>query len=94
MTNGIVNASGTHGWSYHVCGEDRIVDGVWTPEQQGMSINWKELWTIVELVRRNSVQLWGWRVLVRCDNNAVVHYVNVRYGGIPELEALAVQLDH
>ena len=69
------DVAGSHGWSYHVCGADRIADGVWPPEQQGRSINWKELWTIVELVRREgpTLQLWGWRVLVRCDNKAAIH---------------------
>ena len=65
-------------------------------KQAIQSINWKELWTVVELVKREGVtlELWGWRILVRCDNKAAVHYVNVRYGHVPELEMLAVQLDH
>ena len=48
----------------------------------------------MELVRRESVKLWGWRVLVRCDNSAAAHYVNIRYGGILGPDAFAVQLDH
>jgi hypothetical protein len=88
------DASSLHGWSYHCCRDARVISGTWPPEHRDKSINWKELWTIVELVRRESVQLWGWRVLVRSDNSAAVHYVNIRYGGVRDLEALAVQLDH
>ena len=32
-------------------------------------------------------------MLVRCDNKAAVHYVNVRYGSVPELEKFALKFD-
>jgi hypothetical protein len=87
------DASSLHGWSYVCCKDSRIVSGIWSDEQQGHSINWKELWTVVEMVRREGSHWQGWRVLVRCDNKAAVHYVNIRYGSVLELEKLAVILD-
>ena len=72
-----------HGWSYHCCRDVRVISGTWPREHRDKSTNWNEMWTTVELVRLESVQFWGWRVLVRSDNGAAVHCVNVRYGGVP-----------
>lgn len=89
------DASKLGGWSYHVCSAGRVCSGVW-PAHFGTTealanandINYKELWVEAHCLESEGVYLRGWRVLFRIDNTAAVHYVNVRYGRIPSLEAL------
>ena len=87
------DASSEHGWSYTVCNTNRVVNGVWPAELMGESINWKELWVVLQTLRLEKSALRGWRVLFRVDNSAAVHYVNVRYGNILALERLSEDLD-
>ena len=88
------------GWSYHICSSGRVVSGTWPADwsdderaDNADHNNYKELWVVVECVRRESEALRGWRVLFRVDNAAAEHYVNVRYGDVPSLETLAERLE-
>ena len=87
------DASSLHGWSFTLCATNEVVNGVWDASIASKDINWKELWVTLETLRIRPESLRGWRVLFRCDNVAAVHYVNVRYGNIPQLESLSEQLD-
>ena len=87
------DASSLMGWSYHICSSSHVVSGTWDVHTFDMSINWKELWVPLQVLLRETERLRGWRVLFRIDNKAAVHYVNVRYGDIPELEQLAEALE-
>ena len=57
------------------------------------NINYKELWVVVQCLLQEKEALRGWRVLFRVDNIAAVHYINVRYGRVTSLEALAARLE-
>ena len=52
-------------------------------------INFKELWVAREVIRREAFVLRGWRVVLRIDNKAAVHYVCCRYGHSLRLQSLA-----
>ena len=79
------DASKLVGWSYRICHLARVVSGTW-PEHFGdlaenaHAINFKELRVAKELVTREAAILRGWRVVIRMDNRAAVHYINIRYG--------------
>ena len=94
------DASKLHGWSYHLCNVGRVVSGEWPEdfaEYEGLPnadhINYKELWVVVRCLQLEQELLRGWRVLFRVDNVAAVHYTNIRYGRVPSLEDLTVQLE-
>ena len=94
------DASKTHGWSYHMCADSRIVSGEWPADfasteghASAADINYKELWVACECLRREASVLAGWRVVFRMDNTPAIHYVNVRYGRVPHLERLAAKLE-
>ena len=94
------DASKTHGWSYHVCSDDRVVSGEWPADfadaerhPHAGDINYKELWVACECLRRERSVVRGWRVLFRMDHTPAIHYVNFRYGRIPHLESLSARLE-
>ena len=94
------DASKTVGWSYHLCGPGRVASGTWPTnfaQQQALAnaneICFKELWVVERCLWEEAELLRGWWVLFRVDNAATVHYVNVRYGDVPSLEALAVRVE-
>lgn len=57
-----------------------------------MSINWKELRTVVTLCRRHAEEWRGLRVLVRVDNQTAVSYINKGYGRATHLTRLGRQI--
>ena len=95
------DASSEHGWSYHLCHSGKVVSGVWPRDfassegiaEEHAEINYKELWVVVKCLLDQQQEFSGWRLLFRVDNTCAVHYVNVRYGNIPRLEALAEKLE-
>jgi hypothetical protein len=87
------DASGGIGWSFHLTWCSEVVNGGWTSEQQAWHINAKELWVVSECLRQRGHILRGWRALFRVDSTSAEHYVNVRYGRFPHLEALAEEVE-
>ncbi len=88
------DAAKNHGWSYHLCGCGKVVSGTWPadfPEQADNAehINFKVLWVAREVLRREPEWLRGWRVVIRIDNMAAVHYVKFRFGRVLSLQNLA-----
>ena len=55
-----------------VFGNERCC-GTWSPEEEGYSIEWKELYPIVLAIAMWGSHLSGLRLTVRCDNEAVCH---------------------
>ena len=47
--------------------------GTWSPEEEGYSIEWKDLYPIVLAIAMWGSHLSGLRLTVRCDNEAVCH---------------------
>ena len=74
-----------------------VVSGTWPSDFPDLAehvetINFKELWVARELLLRE-VSLRGWRVVLRMDNTAKVHYVNHRHGRVQSLQELAESLE-
>ena len=64
------DAAGSVGWGVYCCG--RWIQACWSSEQAKMNIVWKELFAITA-----AVNIWGhhWarkKVILHCDNQAVV----------------------
>jgi hypothetical protein len=55
------------------------VQGLWTQEEAGQSINWREL-KAIDLALRSFANLHHTTVLIRTDNTTAKAYVN-RQGG-------------
>lgn len=66
--------------------------GRWQGETIPLSINWKELRTVVLACRRHGAEWRGKRVLVRVDNQAALSYVNRGYGRAQHLTRLGRQI--
>lgn len=66
--------------------------GQWRGDTVRLSINWKELRTVLTACRRHGPEWRGKRVLVRVDNQAALSYVNRGYGRAKHLTKMGRQL--
>jgi hypothetical protein len=66
--------------------------GGWRGDTVSLSINWKELRTVLTSCRRHGAEWRGKRVLLRVDNKAALSYVNRGYGRVRQLTKIGRQI--
>lgn len=75
------------GWGA-MCGSEKL-KGRWNRRQQNWHSNQKELWSVLEVIKRKGPQLQGQTVMIQSDNKSVVAYIT-KQGGTKSLRLLRV----
>jgi hypothetical protein len=85
------------GWGFAITASPTIpatpqASGTWTPAEQGLSINYRELKTVYFALRINERHWAGRTILVRTDNMTTRAFVNKQGGSLHHLNEIAAAI--
>nr|XP_034827071.1 uncharacterized protein LOC117984550 [Maniola hyperantus] len=83
----ITTDAASSGWGAAI-GNEKL-NGFWNRQQRAWHSNQKELWAVLESIKRKGSQLRGQTVMVQTDNRTVVAYIT-KQGGTKSLPLLRI----